>query len=193
MEWSIRRATENDVSDIINIWASRMGDDYPDKHLIKSSINPSNQEKNDIEWEESTCFTAVDSKNEVCGFAIAQTLSKSQADNKLNNTTPIKLSRKVGFLAEVCVAKSCEGNGIATELAETRLNYLFEQANVETVIAVSWNYGDSTGANRILESVGFAHHETVENYWLQESIKENWVCPCGYPCTCTGVIYVYYT
>lgn len=180
MGWFIRYGKPDDVDAILSIWASRMGDDYPDRQLVLKSISDS----------DSICVVSKTDDGTVCGFGISHKFTVEHVQKRLNNTVPIQYSGDyVGFLDQLCVSETYENNGIGTALTKTRIEAL-ETRDVSDLIAVSWNCGDATGSNRLLESHGFDRHEAVDNYWLEESIATNFVCPCGYPCTCTGVIYI---
>ncbi len=177
MHWCVRQAEAEYLDPIISIWSSRMGDEYPDPQLVRNSI------------AERNCFVAMTSNEDICGFGILERLTAEDAAEKINNSVPIDYDEHVGLLDQLCVKKRYENNGIGTDLTRTRIEAL-RMTGIKKVIAVSWNCGEDTGNNEILESLGFTRHEVVDNYWRAESIRDDFSCPCGHPCTCTGVIYV---
>jgi len=176
----VREANRDEIEPIISIWASRMGEEYPNRDKIENCISKDTLKK--------TCLIAISRTNTILGFGISEVLSSAEAHTTIHNEKPISYNGDIGFLDQLCVTKGFENNGIGTELTRKRIDDL-KSKNVTKIIAVSWNYKNQNGSNSILEKLGFEKHELIENYWFEDSIKKGYTCPCGHPCTCTGIIY----
>ncbi|MFZ9956123.1 MAG: hypothetical protein ACO3E1_08355 [Flavobacteriales bacterium] len=72
----------------------------------------------------------------------------------------------------------------------TQLLNLFKEIIAADFYVETWLYEGNTGLIKWLENNGGQVIKVVKDFWLADSISENYSCSiCGYPCRCTMVLY----
>ncbi len=78
-----------------------------------------------------------------------------------------------------------KGKGHGTKLLDLFKDVVGADFYVET-----WLYEGNTGLIQWIEKNGGEVIKVVENFWLADSIAENYSCSiCGHPCKCTMILY----
>ena len=63
--------------------------------------------------------------------------------------------------------------------------------SINSISGFAWKNKKGVNMERIFEKNGFSKIKTIEKYWSEESIENNYCCPeCGNPpCNCSSIIY----
>ena len=142
-------------------------------------------------------LVAISSKK-LIGFAHAKITEKDDLNVILKNPQidippDLKLADEtgtLGFLKTVCVEPDFQGRGVATILIKECLNNLVT-LGAETLICIAWKNSAGVQIGGVLSKLGFREWITLDKFWAEESISQNFSCPvCGNPpCNCSAVIY----
>ena len=143
-------------------------------------------------------FLVAISSKKFIGFAYARITKKDDLNVILKNRQidippDIKLADEtgtLGFLNTVCVNPDFQGRGVATILIKECLNNLVT-LGAETLICIAWKSSAGVKIGGVLSKLGFREWITLDKFWAEESISQNFSCPvCGNPpCNCSAVIY----
>ncbi len=99
-------------------------------------------------------------------------------------------NKKVGSFSTLCVHEDYQGKGIGQKLSKMRMDWVKKQ-NCEVVVGVSWVSGQANTSDRVFEKMGFKEISKVENFFVDGSFKNPFICPtCGEPpCKCAAIFY----
>jgi GNAT superfamily N-acetyltransferase len=151
-----------------------------------------------LDKNKTVLLVALSSKTFI-GFAYARITEKNNLNGILKNRTidippDIKLADErgtLGLLKTVCVEPDSQGRGVATILIKECLNNLVT-LGAETLISIAWKSSAGVQIGGVLSKLGFREWITLDKFWAEESISQNFSCPvCGNPpCSCSAVIYI---
>jgi hypothetical protein len=166
---------------VMRLWEERLGESYPDREKLDQAVDP-----------DSRTFGLVGLKEDtVVGFTLSQLLDPEEVATKLRREQPPPWATDlVGLLDTGCVAKSVAGRGLASQMLSREIA-LLHRKGATCLLAITWIRPDSPDGRTPLEAAGFDHLETIDRYWYEESLSEDYYCPdCGQPCTCSAGIYL---
>lgn len=151
-----------------------------------------------LDKNKTVLLVALSSKKFI-GFAYARITEKDDLNVILKNRTidippDLKLADErgtLGLLKTVCVEPENQGRGVATILIKECLNNLVT-LGAETFICIAWKSSAGVQIGGVLSKLGFREWITLDKFWAEESISQNFSCPvCGNPpCNCSAVIYI---
>jgi len=117
-------------------------------------------------------------------------LLKSLDFASLSKISSFKYASKIGVIKTIAIDDEYQGLGIGTELCYVAIQDLIMD-NVDIIICIAWKTNKGINISGILKKFEFNEAFTVNNYWYEDSIRENFFCPiCGEPpCTCEAVVF----
>lgn len=175
----IKPVTKENITAILHISDKQLGQDY---------INT----KDFLEDDFIKLQASIGKK--IVGFITAKELSKEELFNKLPILKSKKLKQfeiieKIAYIGSVATDPKFEGLGVATELFKEALKEL--QKKNTMVIMTGWKSSEGLNINNIANKFGFEKILEVEEYWKEDSIKNQYDCPvCKNPCLCSAIVYV---
>ena len=133
-------------------------------------------------------FVALDGGN-VVGMGVATLCEPEYAQNYVNLDTPeFDPWETSGVLHISAVAEGRTGEGIGTELFETRLRYL-RASGASGAFGTSWHRDGKPDSRALFEKHGFERLHTYERYYARTHGRDD--CPdCSGECGCTASLYV---
>lgn len=165
----------------MRLWEDRLGESYPDLKKLDRAAEPGTDTFGLVALEEGA----------VVGFALSQLLDPGQVATKLRREQPPGWATgQIGLLDTGCVARAATGQGLASQLLSREVALLHREG-ATCLLAITWIRPDSPDGRTPLEAAGFEHLRTIDRYWYEESLEEDYHCPdCGQPCTCSAGIYL---
>jgi ribosomal protein S18 acetylase RimI-like enzyme len=134
--------------------------------------------------------------NKVVGFVINEVLSLRDLNQRLRIEAMMLSSRQfsndlVGLLNAVVVDPEYRHKGIASILIESSIS-TFKTKRVKLIASELWKSPSGVvNAGKLFEKNQFKKVLEIKEYWKQESLREGFDCiACGFPCTCSAIIYV---
>jgi GNAT superfamily N-acetyltransferase len=96
---------------------------------------------------------------------------------------------RVGSLEALAVTPTRQRQGLGTHLTTSQMAWLAERG-CEVAVTVSWSPGGNSASAPLYERLGFVGSPWVQDFYLEESIADQWTCPyCKGPCHCAGALY----
>jgi ribosomal protein S18 acetylase RimI-like enzyme len=186
-QYTVRNATETDLSQIYEISASELGREYLSKDQLESYYTTPT----------ATLFVIEDCHNgekTVVGFCIGSIYNARQVDNYLNVPFSrvkkyLSDTQKIGVLQTIAILQSHQELGLGSRLVSTFLNRLHQQ-DVYTTISLGWKRHQTVPIKPLLVKYGFSEQEEFTTYWKEESENKGYSCSvCGDPpCVCSAVL-----
>ncbi|NHN50009.1 GNAT family N-acetyltransferase [Halostella sp. JP-L12] len=133
------------------------------------------------------CYVAADGGN-VVGFGLATVCYPDYAEDYIGLDVPeFDPWDPTGILHMSAVEKSRTGEGIGTDLMDSRLQYLQIQ-DCGGVMGIAWHRDDAPDSRALFEKFGFDQLATFKNYYSRTHGRPN--CPaCTGECECTASVY----
>ena len=102
---------------------------------------------------------------------------------------------RLASLESIAVAEPFRGQGLGKAIANTALQWAVAQ-QCDLAVAIAW-LGPRGGPERahpswpLFESLGFEPIAESDDVYTRDSVEGEWSCPVdGFPCHCTGRLYV---
>ena len=175
-------ATKEVIPKLLSIAEKQLGDSY----INENDLMPSNG---------ATFYAAVSNVGSV-GFAncyITDTQSFLSRYPKIasHRIKSLESTEKIGVLASVAVDENFKGHGIGLKLMKACLNWLKEHES-RAILMTGWKSAKGVHIGGLAMRLAFEPLFEVEDYWLEDSVKNGYHCPeCGAPpCHCSAVIYI---
>lgn len=212
---TIRDLEERWIPEVLRISEQQLGRDYVTPDLLHTSINdepyftmvavretgqpvplPSTLKRRLLGRTSAELYPdRLRAEIEVLGFTIGGVVTLGQLDDYLHvslKDLPESLTsvEPVGLMRTTAVSEGYQGRGIGFHLVQEKVQRCLD-GGANVLCAVAWHDGDDANAGGILERLGFEPVMTVDEYWREASIEEDYACPsCGEPpCTCAAKIY----
>lgn len=167
----------------LNILNAQFGDNYITIEQLQSYQNNPN----------AVCLICVN-EGEVLGVSIALIDSLENPSKQLLVgqdwfQSEFKESSRIALRKHMAVKPGFEGQGIGSHLVKESVRRL--KALSDVIVTIVWKEGDGEVMNRLMMKNDFQSIRTIPDYWKQDSITHQYVCPeCKViPCTCSAVIY----
>lgn len=128
--------------------------------------------------------------NEVVGFITAEICNKTELLNKVLQLIDLpKNITNIGWIKQVAVHPNYFRKGIANKLLKTTTTTL--NPFCDTQFCISWVKGTVTPMSNLLLKNNFTLHQTIPNYWYNDSLTKQYNCDiCGTPpCKCSAELY----
>ena len=96
------------------------------------------------------------------------------------------VSGPIGSVEALAVSPAARRAGVGRGLLLDLLAWCRERG-CRDAVAISWISGGSGTSAPLFAAAGFTMGETIEEFYLQDSLREGWSCPvCGAGCQCAG-------
>ena len=136
-----------------------------------------------------------ETNNTVSGFVLATVFdSFDQLEpNLMSNLNWFKTTYKnkfpIALIQTIGVSEDYTGLGIGKQLTNAILNEVNKLS--KTTLSMVWEHQNGTPLAHILDQCGLKMQTKMSNYWLNDSIQNNYECKyCGTPpCQCTMMVY----
>lgn len=185
MAWEIRVFEPLDIEQVIDVFNSQFGDNYISKKLLLSYL----------ENDQTVCIICKD-QEEILGVSIAVINSPENTSKQLLKDqqwflSEFKDSQKIALRKHMAVKPGYEGKGIGSLLLEESVNLL--KAISDKIITIVWKEGDGEIMNRLMTKNNFEPIKIIQDYWKEDSIQHQYICPeCKViPCGCSAIIYAF--
>lgn len=135
--------------------------------------------------------TAIFDENKIIAISIAKVINEFDFYEPFLPGIGETLSKKiVGSFSTLCVSEEYQGQGLGLTLSLERLRWL-KQRNCEVIVGVSWVSGKENNSARLFEKVGFQKVKQLDDFFIEGSLKNPFICPtCGKPpCKCPAILY----
>lgn len=170
-------------SEVIEILNQQFGDNYISKdQLISYHNNPS-----------TVCLVAVN-QDEVLGISIAIVESLENTSKQLLKDQDWFLSQfndspTIALRKHMAVKPGYEGQGIGSLLVKESVKRL--ESMSDKIITIVWKEGDGEIMHRLMTKNNFQVSKVIKDYWFEDSINHQYVCPVckAIPCRCSSIIY----
>ena len=175
----IKKVESNNLSAILHI---------ADKQLGKDFINTE-----DFIQDNFLKFQA-EINNKIVGFITSKELTIDEIYARIPQLKEKKFKQfnvidKVSFIGSVATDPEYEGLGVASVLFEHILNELERKKNI--IFMIGWKSIKGINIEGIAKRNGFDAIMEIEEFWKEDSIKNQYDCPiCKNPCVCSAIIYV---
>ena len=161
----IRESTEKDFQSLMEIAVAKLGVDFATYEQF---------------YERGSISLVAECDNKVVAYGTAAIISE-----EVHPELAEYMSGKTGMLCTVAVANGYEGRGIASRLADERLQKL-KSMGCDTILVTAWrSQTHGIHVEKILDRLGFEIVEELSEYWKGYSCSH-----CGENnCTCDAVIF----
>lgn len=135
--------------------------------------------------------TAIFDGSKIIAISIAKVINEFDFYEPFVPGISETLSNKiVGSFSTLCVSEEYQGKGLGFKLSLERLRWL-KHRNCEVIVGVSWVSGKENNSARLFEKVGFQKVKQLNDFFVEGSFKNPFICPtCGKPpCKCPAILY----
>lgn len=179
-DFTIRGLNRNDVPSIIALADKELGRDY----LKECTL-----------LDEQNIAICAEIKGKIIGFCTGRIISANEALKNFGNIGKAKIPeiehvKDIGLIGSIAINKDYGKRGIGTALIKECLICL-NSKGARFAMMTAWKSKDGIHIGSIAEKNGFTKRFEIENFWKEESLKDNYSCPeCNLPpCHCTAAIY----
>jgi len=169
------------ISRLVQLSDQAFGSNYLNSNYFKTTIN-----------SPSDFGFVIKSKDGIMGYIFSSIVTNQEINTHLlkgGNTIANQLKGKTTIIKHVAINGNYQKQGLGQQLIEHTLNQL--KNNCEQFICVSWKKGATTPMSQLLIKSKFSLLDTINNYWLEDSISKKFPCPiCGNPCKCSADIFI---
>lgn len=152
--------------------------DYPSlKQIAEMKFGQDFSEEEEF-FEDTDISLVVEVDGEIAAFGTAGMITEEDHPELSEH-----MGQKTGMLFRVAVSPKFERQGIASQLAKERIEFL-EQMGCDVILATAWATNGVAHVGKILERNGFEKVGEIPNYW-----EEFGCVRCGEKCSCTAVIF----
>jgi GNAT superfamily N-acetyltransferase len=172
-----------DIELVLDVFNAQFGDNYiTNEQLLDYHNNPN-----------SVCIVCKDQYN-VLGVSIAVVDSLENTSKQLLIEqdwfkNEFKYYSKIALRKHMAVKPGYEGQGIGSLLVKESVMRL--KVLSDKIITIVWKEGDGEIMHRLMTKNCFQAVKTINDYWSEDSINHQYICPeCKViPCGCSAVIY----
>ena len=175
---------EAHISQVKSIFDRQFGEGYLTTAYLLSRVNDPH----------SLSVVAL-SGDEVLGISItimgtAEALSETLLKGKSRFIDTLKSHKHIGLRKHTAVQPGYEGKGVGSKMAAVSIKQL--EASCQAIVSIIWQEGSGAMMKKLLSRNQFTPLFTIVDYWKQDSIELQYICPkCqGIPCGCSVVVYV---
>lgn len=143
----------------------------------------------------TAAFGAFSEDGELIGVSTVNPLTDAAAERirtaveATGRRVPPISFHSVGVIQSSAVPLRARGRGVGTKMLEARLAYLRHHGRT-LAIALAWDSGTEHASRGLLEAQGFHLHAVLPEYWREDSIERDYLCPlCEGQCSCTALLY----
>ncbi len=186
MNFSIRHSEKNDITDIVAICDTELGNEYLTFHSLE------------LMYDDPTIFIRVVTtiKDEIIGFSIGLIVQEIDLKKTLNKYQFSQLpksfftSKKTGIIKIIAVRKTFQNKGIGTQLIQRCIIDL-KSRGMEIITAFAWKTKKGVNIAPIFDRLEFKILCEINYFWRDDSLLNQYSCSeCGAPpCLCSTVIY----
>lgn len=179
----VRRGAAKDAPAIFHIAAKALGEGYLNHDTLMKAL------------ERDHVFVA-EYEGTIIGYAISEIIRRGEFEVHLKGQTyriPAYMdhadkTETLGLLRTVAVDSDYQKKGAGTRLVEAALEAL-KKAGATHIVSFAWRT-DTAHIGPLLEAKGFQEKAVFDDFWHQESLDHDYLCPhCGHPCHCTAILY----
>ena len=128
-------------------------------------------------------------EGKLLGGAVTRLLGPADVDYYERFGEPARalfVSGPIGSVEALAVSPAARRAGVGRKLLLDSLEWCREQG-CRDVVAISWISGSTGSSAPLFAAAGFTMGETIEDFYLDDSLREGWGCPvCGAGCHCAG-------
>ncbi|HEV1996835.1 MAG TPA: GNAT family N-acetyltransferase [Candidatus Dormibacteraeota bacterium] len=137
----------------------------------------------------SVLVTGADADGKVVGGAVARLLVPADVDYYRRFGAAASEAFRdgpIGSVEALAVVPFARRSGTGRRLLLESLEWCRERG-CRHVVAVSWISGGGGTSAGLFAAAGFTMGETIAEFYLNESLRDGWLCPaCGAGCRCGG-------
>lgn len=177
----VREATEADADRIRRLWDSYFGAEWSEEEdLIDAAVGDN----------EYTYAVVAVADSQIVGVAVAGNYPRDHFEEAIIPYESIHdvTASDNGYLNFSAVAPAYRGQGIHTEMVESRVEWLRDEAPTDRVFALSWQRDHRPGSERTFRALDWHGLEYVDEYYRRFSDRIH--CPdCPGECRCDAIIF----
>ena len=179
----IQLLNRNHLAAIQEISDAQFGFNYLDNNYLESFISDKNLALVALSAEEIVGMTLIKigTRDEIAlDFLVGAEFIKE----KFKSNTTLALRK------HLAVKKGFESRGIGSFMVEKGMQELYKKS-VDAILSIVWKEGSSAVLHKILTDQGSIPLTSFPNYWANDSIEKQYICPSckAIPCNCSAILY----
>ena len=116
-------------------------------------------------------------------YKVAEQICRRDVSELHGTTLPV-------YIETLAVDPQHNGKGIGSQLISATMERCREHG-VGALFGSAWKQRNKINVGNLLLRNGFRQLEEIPDYWLEQSIREGFICPeCGNPCHCSCVLFI---
>jgi predicted N-acetyltransferase YhbS len=179
----IQLLNRNHFAAIQEISDAQFGFNYLDNNYFESFLSDKNLALVALSEREIVGMTLIKigTRDEIAAdFLVGAEFIKE----KFNSKTTLALRK------HLAVKKGFESKGIGSFMVEKGMQELNKKF-VDAILSIVWKEGSSAALHKILTDQGSMPLTSFPNYWANDSIEKQYICPACkvIPCNCSAILY----